>query len=193
MDFATLKTRLQAIIGRAPADVCYELVTADINQELRLRDMESQVTLTAALSISLPADFLSAVYVYEDTTPLRALKQTEPTAMQRLRLDGTGRPSHYAIIDGAMLLDQIEGTTDIILRYHAKLADLSADSDTNDVLTNYPAVYIYGTLAHHAALRGDDRGVATWYAAYEKAKKQARADDNKKGGPPPSVIARNVA
>mgnify|MGYP000377364524 CR=1 FL=1 len=34
MDFGTLKSRLLATIGRAPADVCYEMVTADINQEL---------------------------------------------------------------------------------------------------------------------------------------------------------------
>ena len=29
MDFATLKSRLYSLIGRYPADICYELVTAD--------------------------------------------------------------------------------------------------------------------------------------------------------------------
>ncbi len=192
MDFSTLKARLLAVIGRAPVDVCYELVTADINQGMRLRVMETETTLTGALEITLPADFLGAVSVYEDVTPRRALKQTEPQALQTLYLDGSGRPTHYAIVDGKMLLNQVDGANNIILRYHAKLADLSADSDTNDVLTNYPSIYVYGALAHHAALRGDD-AVATWFPAYEKAKKQARADDNKKGGPSPSVVARNVA
>lgn len=192
MDFGTLKTRIEAIIGRAPADVCYELVTADINQTLRLRDMESETTLTGALEITLPSDFLGVVNVYEDVTPRRALKQTEPQALQKAYYDGSGRPSYYAIVDGKMLLDQVDGSNDIILRYHAKLSDLSLDTDTNDVLTNFPSIYVYGALTHHAALRGDD-AVATWVQAYDAAKKQATASDNKKGGPPSQVVARNVA
>ena len=39
MDFATLKSRLYSLIGRYPADICYELVTADINARLRVREM----------------------------------------------------------------------------------------------------------------------------------------------------------
>ena len=54
MDFATLKSRLYSLIGRYPADICYELVTADINARLRVREMEATDTLTEAASVALP-------------------------------------------------------------------------------------------------------------------------------------------
>ncbi len=193
MDFAALKSRIQSIIGRAPNDVCYELVTADINQDMRLRSMESTTTLTAALSMALPSDFLSAASVYVNTDPRRTLRQTEPQAFNRGYSDGVGEPSLYAIVDGAMLLDSVNTASDIELRYVAKLADLSADSDTNDVLTNHPSVYIYGALAHHAALIRDTEAAATWAAAYRAEMNSAKASDRKKGGPPLSVIPRSVA
>lgn len=193
MDFGTLKSDLLALIGRAPADVCYRLVTADINQEMRLRAMEAETTLTAALSIDLPTDFSSVVSVYLDSEPRRALIQKEPQALQAIYKTGAGKPQFYAIVDGKMILDRVEGSQDIVLRYTAKVSDLSADSDTNDILANYPAVYVYGVLAHHAALIRDESAIPIYTTAYESEKKRAKADDRKKGGPPPTPTARAVA
>lgn len=185
MDFGTLKSRLLALIGRAPADVVYELVTADINNTMRLRVMESTTTLTEAASISLPSDFLEAVAVYRDTDPRYALRPVSQHQLDRAH-QTSGIPATYTIVDGAMLLNPApNGSENIELRYYAKLSDLSADTDENDVLTTYPSIYVYGALAHHGALVRDPQ-VATWFAAYEKAKAQARADDNKArfGGAP---------
>lgn len=193
MDFGTLKADILAVIGREPADVCYRLVTADINQDMRLRVMEAETTLTAALEMTLPTDFLSVVSVYVDVTPRRTLRQFQPQALQRMINDGTGTPKDYAIVDGKMLLGSIDGAADIKLRYIAKVSDLSADSDTNDVLTTHPAIYVYGVLAHHAALTRDESAVPIYAAAYQAEMKKARASDTKKGGPPPEVVPRAVA
>jgi hypothetical protein len=176
MDFATLKSRVLALIGRAPADVVYELVTADINADLRMTVQETKVTITEAASMTLPADFLSVVDVYRDVDPRTPLSPTTAQAINRTH-SSSGTPSQYAIVDGAMVLNPSpNGSESVNLRYIAKLADLSADTDTNDVLTKYPQIYIYGVLAHHGMLLGDTR-IGIWQAAYETAKKQARGSD----------------
>lgn len=180
MNFGTLKSRILAVIGRAPADVCYELVTADINQTLRLAAMESTTTLVEAAEITLPSDFLGVVDIYRDVDQRTTLAPTTAQTLNRM-YETSGTPTHYAIVDGKMLLSPSpSGSENIKLRYYASLADLSADGDTNDVLTLYPSIYVYGVLAHHAALIRDNEAVATWFAAYEKARDQADDDSKKK-------------
>lgn len=194
MNFGTLKSRILALIGRAPADVVYELVTADINQELRLQVMESTTTLTEAASVTLPSDFLEVVDVYRNVTPRQALQPQTAQTLNRV-YEPAGAPRFYAIVDGKMLLSPApSGTEDIELRYYAKLTDLSADSDENDVLTTFPAIYLYGALAHHAALIRDTDNLPGWFAAYEKAKAQATGSDNKNryGGTPVVPVVRTT-
>lgn len=195
MNFGVLKSRILALIGRAPADICYELVTADINREMRLHVMESSTTLVESTTVSLPADFLEVVSLYRDTNPRTTLKPLPPQTLHRV-FQPSGIPSFYSIEDGQLRLSPApNGTENLILRYFAKLADLSADSDENDVLTTYPAIYVYGVLAHHAALIRDTQAAVMWLANYEKAKKQARADDEKYryGGAPVVPIPRATA
>lgn len=176
MNFGQLKARLLALVGRAPADVCYELVTADINATLRLSVMEDTATLTEAESVALPADFLGVVSIYRDVDPRTPLR---PTTAQAMNVDhySSGTPTEYAIVDGALLLNPSpNGSEDIVLRYYAKQADLVADADTNAVLSKYPAVYVYGVLAHHGALTRNE-AMAVWKSEYIQAVKVARAAD----------------
>jgi len=177
MDFSTLKSRLLAQVGRAPSDVCYELVTADINNSLRLLGMEKTATVTEASTMTLPVDFLEMVDIYRDTDPRTSLKPTTPQALTRThRISGT--PCEYAVVDGAILLNpEPDGTDNVVLRYYAALPDLSADSDTNIILTKFPSVYIYGVLTHHAALTRDAEGARGWLGAYEGGIASARKAD----------------
>lgn len=197
MNFGTLKSRILAVIGRAPADVCYELVTADINQQLRLSCMETTTTLTEAATVSLPSDFLEVVAVYRDTDPRYALRPTSEQNINRSYVT-SGIPREYAIVDNAgtkamVLNPSPSGSENIELRYYAKLSDLSADSDENDILTLYPSIYVYGVLTHHSMLIRDMQAAQGWALAYEKAKTQAKQDDvgTRFGGTPltPRAIA----
>lgn len=197
MNFGTLKSRILAVIGRAPADVCYELVTADINQELRLAVMETTTTLTEAASITLPSDFMEVVSIYRDVDPRTTLEPLPPQSMQRMHV-ASGIPAKYSIVDDAgtkkmLLTPSPSGSESLELRYYASLTDLSADGDENDILTTYPSVYVYGVLTHHALLTQDLAKAEGWGRAYIEAKKQARGDDrkNRLGGAPlvPSVTS----
>lgn len=195
MNFGALKSRILAVIGRAPADVCYELVTADINQELRLRVMETQTTLVESATVTLPIDFLEVVALYRDTDPRYTLQPTTPQNLHK-SFKPSGIPAFYSVEDGQLRLSPApNGSENLILRYYAKLTDLSADADENEVLTRYPSVYVYGVLTHHALLTRDSEKAALWAIAYERAKKQARTDDKKYryGGDTVTVTPRATA
>lgn len=194
MDFGTLKSRIQTQIGRAPNDLVYELVTADINQEMRLNVMESTTTLTEASTVSLPSDFLEVVALYRDTDPRYVLEPTTPQALHKL-YQQSGIPRYYSIEDGQLrLAPSPSGSENLELRYYAKLTDLSADGDENNVLTNYPSIYVYGALAHHSALIRNMDAAQVYFQAYEKAKSQARADSIKyRGGGSPMHPVATVA
>lgn len=177
MDYSTLQSRILAQIGRAPAAICYELVTADINATLRLREMETTSTVTEAASVSLPSGFLEMISVYRDTDPRIALRPTTTTGINTVH-NTSGTPTTYAIVDGALLLNPSpDGSESLVLRYYTRQADLSAGSDTNDILTNYPGIYYYGVLAHHSVLIRDEKGAAMYTGAYEQQKRMARASD----------------
>lgn len=169
MNFGELKSRLLAQIGRAPSDMCYELVTADVNNGLRVPEMLTSVALTEALTITLPTDFraVDAIWVNKDVPyPLK------PSTENAMKTYGStqGLPRFYVIKDGEMLLDRVSGGSETIeLTYYANLADLAADTDFNDVLTKYPAIYIYGTLAHHSALTKDREAASGYFTLFNNA------------------------
>lgn len=189
MDFGTLKSRIQDLIGRAPADVCYELVTSDINRELRLRFMEATTTVAEGATVSLPSGFLQIISIYRDVDPRGFLTPVPVQTLHKIH-QSSGMPKFYAIEDGQIRLSPSpNGSENLVIRYYAKFADLLADADTNDVLENYPNVYVYGVLAHHAVLTKDEVGTQTWTAAYRDAKRQAIADDNRyRGGATPNAV-----
>lgn len=178
MNFGQLKAHLLSLIGRAPSDLCYELVTADINAALRIAVMEDTATLTEAASVALPADFLAVVSVYRDTAIRTPLSPTTAQAINNGH-STSGTPRQYAIVDGAMLLNpEPDGSEDIVLRYYAKQSDLSADGDTTPVLTKHPAIYVYGALAHHSVLTRNMEAASVWKAEFVQAMKGARAADS---------------
>lgn len=193
--FATLKSELLASLGRAPADPVYQMVTRDINRDLRLLVMIKTVALTEDETMVLPTDFLEVESVYRDSDPRYALRPVPPQSIHRT-FDSSGTPREYAIVDDEgvkkMLLNPAPaGSALIRVRYYAAFDELSADEDTDDMITVYPDVYIYGALYHHAMLTGDPR-LQTWQAAYMEAKRAARASDarNRYGGVPlePTVV-----
>ena len=194
MNFGELKSNILSVIGRAPADVCYELTTADVNQELRLYQMETEATVPESATVSLPANFLDMVSIYRDTSPRSFLEPKPVHTLQRI-FRQSGIPQFYAVEDGQLRLSPSpNGSENLVLRYYAKLDELSADSDTNRVLTDYPSVYVYGVLTHHALLIRDDKGLSSWAQAYNEAKKQARRQSAKyrSGTGSPVPVVRSV-
>ena len=65
-------------------------------------------------------------------------------------------------------------TTEINARLGLELDNLVADGDTNDILKEFPGLYLYGALAQHAALIRDEKAATIYRATLEAHYNQAR-------------------
>lgn len=175
--FGTLKSEILALLGRAPADPAYQMVTADINRELRTLDMEATATLTSAGSYAMPAAFLEMIEAYIDETPRRFLTPTTAHAINTMWAT-SGKAHQYAIVgdgaDGTMIFDKTT-TDDVEIRYYTEVTALAADEDDNVVLLKHPGVYLYGALYHHARMIRDQAAAADWGADYKREMDAANA------------------
>lgn len=118
-------------------------------QPLRIRAMETSAYATFnAQSIELPTGYLQQRRLFLDTDPNSKLTYLTPEAFWTNNRTGTtGQPINYTIEGEAFYLSPTPDTsyTGRIL-YYKKFTALSADADTNWLLTNAPGVYLYGTL-----------------------------------------------
>ena len=63
--------------------------------------------------------------------------------------------------------------------YYKTFTALSDSATTNDMLTNNPDVYLYGTLLEAEPFLGNDQRVPLWLAAFQKAVDDIQNQDNK--------------
>jgi hypothetical protein len=191
MTYAELQAHILALIGRAPASICYAMVTAELNNRLRLRATVTDYPISAEAEVPLPTNFngIHGVWI-EDGEYATALHAA--SVHQAAQARGPGAPRMFAVSKTWLYISPADGS-DLVLRYYPKWSALSADDDTNEVLSSHPGIYIYGVLAHHARLIGDDRG-ALWQPAYEDAIKDAMRRDSLSAfsGPPAAPSPRAV-
>jgi len=207
--FATLKSEILALIGRAPIDAAYTMVTANINTGwrdpatgqvvfVRTLDMETKATLTSAASYVLPAAYLEMIDVYIASTPRRHLTPTSVAAINDVYAS-SGYAEQYAIegtgANGTMIFDKAE-TADVLIRYYTEATALSADGDTNQILTKFPGIYLYGSLYHHSRLIRDQQAAADWGMQYASEINTANVfsyRERMRSGNPVRVTPRVVA
>lgn len=116
---------------------------------LRIRAMETSVSTTFdAQEVELPTNYLQMrrMYVSGDTGGEMAMISPD-MFWRRYTVTNSGVPREFAI-EGESLF--IGPTPDASytgrMLYYKKFSDLSADSDTNWLLTNAPGAYLFGAL-----------------------------------------------
>jgi len=143
-----------------------------LNRILRVPEMEDTVTLTAdAERIDLPVDFRKARALYLDTDPRQEL---EPVSLGTLRtkyaVQITGKPEVYAISGSEIVFGPApDATYDALLTYFQEIPPLSAESETNWLVTAHYSIYLYGALCMAEAYIWDDERLPLWKAAWDEA------------------------
>lgn len=134
------------------ADDYIDIVEARFNRELRVREMEEEATLTLDSNgeASLPADFLEARTVYENSNPLRVLEFRTPENLIDLYPTATAGVGKSYTIEGSTFRARPIPSSSVILKYYEKIPALSDSQTTNWLLTKAPEVYLYGCEAEHA-------------------------------------------
>ena len=165
----------------AVPDLCYQLMIDELNARLTLTLMESTATITVnAESEALPADFREGRHLYLDTDPRRVIQIKSEFSANACRSD-SGMPAEAVVVDGALLFAPTpDGEYTAKLRYLASLPELSADTDTSDVMDAHYGLYLFGALKHYAILSGDDAAEVRWTRAFETAVAAAEKSDTRK-------------
>ena len=154
--FAELKTAAANWLDRSDlTDRIPEFITlaeARFNRVLRIRDME---TISTAISTTagtreydLPTGFVQMREFHLTTDPLTPLSYITPEMMSRIWAGSSrGKPEVFTVIaDKVRLGPNPDAVYTTSMLYYKKITALSASATTNDMLTNNPDIYLYGTL-----------------------------------------------
>ena len=92
----------------------------------------------------------------------------------------SGTPSFFTIVGTKILLGvQPDAANTLQINHYKKLTALSDSNATNDILTNYPELYLYGALAESAPFLMQDERLDTWAGLYKEALKNANESSSK--------------
>jgi hypothetical protein len=176
--YAELKDQVRNFINKPDIDqtidTFIDLAEADIARKVRHWKMEKRATVQLDDQYSrVPTDWLESIRFYlsgGDTYELELASRAELLNRRMNSVNTSGRPKYYTMSDGAF---EIYPTPDAAytaeLLYFSQNTALSDENTSNWLLSDYPDVYLYGTLAHTAPFLGEDQRLPIWAQLYQSA------------------------
>ena len=159
------------------------LTEADFNSKLRIRKMVAQTTITIdSETESIPSDFLQVrdFYILNGGTKY-ALEYITPAQMDQIKGgSSSGQPSTYTILGDTFRFAPTPSSAYTgYLNYYQRFSALSDSNTSNFILTNHPAIYLYGSLYHAANFLGgvDPQRLQQWQRMYETAMERLERND----------------
>ena len=186
--YSELKTSIANFLNRSDLtteiqDDFIKLTEADFNSKLRVRKMITQSTITIdSETEALPTGFLQVrdFYILSGSTkyPLRYMT---PSQMDQVKgTSVTGIPQAYTILgDTFRFTPKPDSTYTGYINYYKKFDALSDTNTTNFILTDHPAIYLYGSLFHAANFLGgiNPQQVQSWTQMYATALERLELND----------------
>jgi hypothetical protein len=148
------------------------LAEAAFNRDIRDRQMITTTTLTTVAgtaTLALPSDFLEPRSFVLETTPKRVLSSASAGQIDEDYANGqTGQPVLYSI-EGANVRfgPTPDSAYSVRLAYYQKIPALASNS-TNWLLTNYPDIYLYGSLVSAEGFLMNDERIPVWGALLQR-------------------------
>jgi hypothetical protein len=189
-DYSALKSAVADWLNREDLTVTIptfiSLAEARFNRDLRVRQMIKRATTETDSGenyVTLPSDWLEArnIQIYEGSIPVAleylTLEQADDYKRRRGSVSGAAR---YFNVTGDQLelIPEPPIGTPIEMAYYAKIPPL-AECQSNWLLTTWPDMYLYGTLAHSAPYLKDDERIDTWAALYDRGLAEINLADEK--------------
>jgi hypothetical protein len=139
-----------------------QLCETHLNEDLRVREMIEQTTVTTSTTdnyISLPTGHIETIaFNDDDGTPLTEVTLEEIYALRESR--GAGQPEYYALSD-QIDFERVDSEARSYSMAYYKELDL-ATTTTNSILTNWPNIYLFGSL-FMGAIRVKDTSMIEYY------------------------------
>ena len=156
---------------------------------LTVRSMETISTaLTSGEYLGLPDNFESARSVRLITgSNIGKLVYKAPSQM--FNDVSPGRPSYFTVVGNELQFDRTpDAEYTIEIQYYRKALPLTAANQTNEILTNHPDIYLFGTLAAIFGYAQDTEQEFAYINKFIGAIKGAnKADKKGRFGPAPSM------
>lgn len=187
--YSELKTAIARWLHRTDlTDDLDEIITLaenKLNSTLRLIEMETLATntmLTTSRYLGYPSDLLELMdLAVVDDSYYRVLKYLNPEQMRKIVTTSSGEPDYYTI-RGDLEFNCVPTTADTIeIHYIVKLA-LSDAAPTNNVLTEYPNIYLQACLVEAAQLVDDEKRISRHSQLLTEAVKLAEKRSKVKRG-----------
>ena len=186
-NYGTLKTAIADTLNRddltSVIPQFVSLAQAQFNRKIRSHRQITRGSLTIDTQFeALPADWLETIRITMDANPIRVLTQISMDDLTRYRTatdNNTDAPVYFAHNGTDIELFPTPSTSYTgQITYYAKITALSADGDTNWLLTNHPDVYLYGALTHSAPYLKDDARIAIWAGLAAQAMAEIEDENN---------------
>lgn len=203
--FAELKASIAAWADRTDLTaVIPDFITlfeTTANAELPLRTTHNLtsttlVTVANVATVALPTDFLEAKSLVNQTNPYEILKPETATSLYTNNPSQTaGKPKGFTYVGSNLELAPIpDAVYSLKLYYYQKVVALSDTNTTNWLLTNFPNLYLFGTLLAAEAYLGMDPRLKLWGDLYDNMlqKLDGSKDRGQYGGSPLSVSVTGV-
>lgn len=185
--YAGLKTSIAAWLKRSDLTTIIPdlvvLAEARIARDLRLRRqiVSANLTLTASVQgVDLPLDWLEFENVTLNGDPPRQLTYVNIEHLDsKYPSTWTGMPAVYTLEGDKILFGPTPDkayTAGVF--YYGKFAALSADTDTNWLLTNHPSIYLFAALAEAEPYLVNDNRAVMWEAKYSKDMNELQTADD---------------
>jgi|TARA_R100001463_G_scaffold64960_1_gene118138 hypothetical protein len=160
------------------------LTEKDFNSKLRIRKMnatDSSFTIDSETK-ALPTGFLQIrdFYILQGGTKY-ALRYITPAQMDQIKGSSTtGLPVTFTILgDNFRFAPSPDSSYTGVVNYYKEFDPLSDSNTSNYILSNHPAIYLYGSLYHAANFLGgiEPRQVQQWQQMYSTALERLERND----------------
>lgn len=162
-----------------------DLAHARLNRKLRVSDMivRSTANLTAQYT-ARPNGFLEMRNIQLNVSVPKPLEYITPEQLDQERKfgnDTAGEPVYYTMIgDLIEVYPTPDNTTyEMELAWYKEMTAMSADSDTNWLLTKAPDAYLYGALINSGPYLKDDERALVWLQMHDAALEELRMEDER--------------
>lgn len=162
------------------------LAEDELNSQLRLRMMEVDETLTlttGANTVALPSRYLEPMFlevVFTDDRDNKRLTFQSPDQMEVFDSTQAAQEPRFWTINSGNIEFPEPADQDYTLRFRMlKRLDLATDS-TNNLLSNWRGLYLYGACLQAAPYMVDDARMQTWGVMYSNLFKKVQAKEGRR-------------
>lgn len=177
-DYSTLKTEVANWIHRTDLTtnipVFIQLAESKIANSIKGLPLETSLTQTltgGVKTLALPADYNEMQSIEVQSNPTSVLEFVPDNVLLQYNSNNTsGVPEFFTIIGNNIVFSKIpDSNYSIVITYIAKLTALSDVNTTNWVLTNFPYLYLYGSLIEASIYCNDPDQVQFYQTKFDSA------------------------